>query len=130
MITTGLTVPAKMLALELLSKEQFKLALYDGGADIGPETLAYTSVGEVVGKGYKAGGVPLKNARIWEDRGAACLTWDSPVIPVSTISANGFLIYIPNRANKAVFVGAWNATFTSTEGPFTINIAADQICIE
>lgn len=130
MISTGLTVPAKMLMLELLSKEQFKLALYDIGADIGPETATYTSMGEVSGKGYKAGGLPLKNPRIWEDRGSACLTWDSPVIPVSTISANGFLIYIPSRANKAIFAGAWNATFTSTEGPFTVNIAADQICIE
>lgn len=116
--------------LELMSKEQYKIALYEGTADVGPGTLTYTSVGEVVGKGYKPGGLALKNARAWEDRGSACLTWDSPMIPVSTISANGFLIYIPNRANRAVFVGAWNATFTSTEGPFTVNISADQICID
>lgn len=130
MISTGLTTPAKLLMLELLSKESFKLALYDSAADIGPHTLAYTDVGEAHGKGYKAGGLALKNARVWEDRGSACLTWDSPVIPVSTISAVGFLIYIPNRANRAIFAGAWNATFTSTEGPFTVNIAADQICID
>ena len=130
MITTGLTPSAKMLMLQLLSNEQFKVALYTGVADIGPDTAAYTTAGEVAGKGYKPGGIALKNPRVWEDRGAACLTWDSPTIPVASISANGFLIYIPARGNKAVFAGAWNATFTSTEGPFTVNLAADQICIE
>jgi hypothetical protein len=130
MITTGLTVSAKMLLLDYLAKESLKLALYTGVADIGPETTAYTTAGEVVGRGYKPGGVPLKGGRVWEDRGSACLTWDSPVIPVSTISANGFMIYCPNRGNKAIFVGSWNATYTSTEGPFTVNISADQICID
>ena len=130
MITTGLTLPAKSLLLELLSKESFKLALYEGSADIGPSSPHYTSIGEVRGKGYKAGGLPLKNARVWAERECAYLSWDSPVIPVSTISANGFMIYIPNRANVSIFVGAWNSTFTSTEGPFTVNIAADQICLE
>jgi hypothetical protein len=130
MITTGITPSAKMLMLQLLSQEQFKLALYDATADIGPDTLAYTSVGETSGKGYKPGGVALKNARVWDDRGTACLTWDSPVLPVASISANGFLIYIPSRGNKAVFAGAWNATYTSTEGPFTINIASDCIVLE
>jgi hypothetical protein len=116
--------------LEYLAKESLKLALYTGAADIGPDTAAYTSVGEASGRGYKPGGVPLKNSRVWDDRGTACLTWDSPVLQVASVSANGFMIYCPNRANKAIFVGAWNATYTSTEGPFTINIAADQICIE
>jgi len=129
-ITTGLTVSAKMLLLDYLAKESLKLALYTGLADIGPGTTTNTTDGEVVGRGYKPGGVPLKNGRVWEDRGSACLTWDSPVIQVSTISANGFMIYCPNRGNKAIFVGAWNATFTSTEGPFTINISSDQICID
>lgn len=130
MITTGLTLSAKTLLLELLSKESFKLALYEGTADVGPTSTFYTSVGEVRGQGYKAGGLPLKGARVWSERECAYLSWDSPVIPVATIAANGFMIYIPNRANVSIFVGAWNSTFTSTEGPFRVNIAADQIGLE
>lgn len=130
MITTGLTVAAKVLLLQMLAKQEVKVALYTMDANLGPETQTYTPKGECVGKGYKPGGVLLKNARVWVDRGAACLTWDSPILPVSTISAGGFMIYAPALGNKAVFVGAYNAVYTSTEGPFTISISADQICID
>jgi hypothetical protein len=130
MLTSGLTTSAKMLLLELLATEQFKVALYSVDAYISPSTDFYTSLGEVVGKGYKAGGLPLKNPKVWNDNGVACLTWDSPVIPVSTISANGFMIYCPSRGNKCIFVGDWSGTYSSTEGPFTITIADDQLCIE
>lgn len=130
MITSGLSGNAKMLMLQLLAQEQVKVALYDGGANIGPDTPAYTSAGEVVGKGYRPGGVVLKNPRVWDDRGCACITWDSPTLPNTSISANGFMLYLPQRGNKCLFVGAYNQTYTSTEGPFTINIAADQICLD
>ena len=129
MITTGLTLAAKVVLLQMLAKQEARVALYTLEADLGPETQTYTSKGECVGKGYKKGGVPLKNARVWIDRDSACLTWDSPVLPVSTLSAGGFLIYVPAVGNKAIFVGAYNAVYTSTEGPFTISISADQICL-
>ena len=40
----------------------FKLALYTGAANIGPDTTVYTTSGEVVGTGYSAGGNTLTNS--------------------------------------------------------------------
>jgi hypothetical protein len=37
----------------------FKIALYTANASLGPETTAYTTVGEVTGGDYVAGGVEL-----------------------------------------------------------------------
>lgn len=130
MITTGLTTQAKLLMLQLLAKESFKVALYDMDANLDPSTPAYTSIGEVQGKGYKPGGVPLKNARVFEANGCAYLGWDSVVLPVASIRASGFLIYATSSSNRAIFVGAWNQSYESVEGPFTINISADQIGLE
>jgi hypothetical protein len=38
------------------STDTFKMALYTGGASIGPTTAAYTSASETSGTGYTAGG--------------------------------------------------------------------------
>lgn len=41
------------------STDTFKIALYTAAASLGPTTTAYTTVGEVVGAGYVAGGETL-----------------------------------------------------------------------
>lgn len=41
------------------STDTFKIALYTAAASLGPTTTAYTTVGEVVGTGYVAGGETL-----------------------------------------------------------------------
>ena len=41
------------------STDTFKIALYTAAASLGPTTTAYTTVGEVVGTGYVAGGEAL-----------------------------------------------------------------------
>ena len=39
--------------------DTFKIALYSGGADIGPTTASYTTTNEITGTGYVAGGQTL-----------------------------------------------------------------------
>jgi hypothetical protein len=41
------------------SADTFKIALYTGAADIGPTTGAYTTLNEITGTGYVAGGETL-----------------------------------------------------------------------
>lgn len=125
-IETGVTTRAKIIFLSALLKRPCKLALYTSQASIGPDTRAYTPDGEVRGQGYKAGGILLKNCRVWEDRGSACLTWDSPTFPNASITAAGFMIYCADTG-EAIFVGAYGAEYTSSNGPFTANLAADTI---
>lgn len=129
MITTGVTTNAKLLLLRMLAEQECKVALYTSAADLNSDTTKYTTTGEASGKGYPAGGVTLKNPRVWQDRAAACLGWDSPVLPTASVTAVGFMIYDTSTL-AAIFVGAWNGSYTSTEGPFTISIAPDQVCIE
>jgi len=126
-ITSGVTTEAKLIFLSAVLNDQCYLALYTSQANIGPDTKVYTPEGEVRGQGYKPGGVPLKGCRVWEDRGAACLTWDSPTWPNATITAGGFMIYNRSRGNKALFVGSYSGDFSSANGPFTARLAADTI---
>jgi hypothetical protein len=132
MITTCIPTQAK---LDFLSgvhtpKDQYKVVFYTSSADLGPDTSSYTTQGEVSGKGYKAGGLPLHNPRVWADRGAACLTFDSVKIPVATITVRGFMVINASKANKAVFIADFGQEYTSTEGPFTLPIAADMLCFD
>lgn len=45
----------------------------------------------------------------------------------ATITAGGFMIYNAFEDNSVLFVGSWGANYSSTNGPFTVNIADDQI---
>lgn len=132
MITTGLCWQAKADFFSGVHQpnDRYMVALYTGLADIGPQTTHYTTDGEVRGKGYKPGGVPLKGVRAWVDREAGCWTAESPTIPNATIRARGFLIYNASKSNRAIGVVDWGGEYASTEGPFTIRIAADQFVIE
>jgi hypothetical protein len=128
MLTTGLTTQAKTVMLSLLAQRNVKLAIYTGSADIGPDTRKYTPQGEAEGRGYKPGGVKLGNPRVWEDRGSACLTWDSPTLPNATLSGNGYAIYDADTKDM-YFVGSWDGTYSSSEGPFNVRLSSDMISI-
>lgn len=110
--------------------DQYKVVFYTAQADLGADTATYTSAGEVSGKGYRQGGMALKNPRVWVDRGAGCLTFDSLTIPVATITVRGFAIINASKGGKVIFVGDYGAEYTSTEGPFTFNVASDLICFD
>jgi hypothetical protein len=130
MIETGITAAAKVLFLESVVNDTCKLALYDGNAALGVDTPVYTTEHEVVGEGYTAGGVQLTNASVGvDDNGAAFLTWDSTEWPRSTITAAGYMIYDVSKDNAALFVGSWGSNYTSTNGPFKVNIPDKQILL-
>jgi len=130
MIETGITAAAKVLFLESVVNDTCKLALYDGNAALGVDTPVYTTEHEVVGEGYTAGGVQLANASVGvDDNGAAFLTWDSTEWPRSTITAAGYMIYDVSKDNAALFVGSWGSNYTSTNGPFKVNIPDKQILL-
>jgi hypothetical protein len=132
MITTCVPAQAKadFLAGVHTLKDQYKVVFYTSQADIGPDTSSYTPHGEVSGKGYKQGGLPLHNPRVWVDRGAGCLTFDSVKIPVATITVRGYMVVNASKANKAIFIADFGAEYTSTEGPFNLPIAADMVSFD
>jgi hypothetical protein len=132
MITTCVPSSAKsdfLAGVHTLS-DTYKIVLYTSQADLGPAATHYEERGEVSGKGYKAGGLPLKNPRVWIDRGAGCLTFDSVSIPVATLTVRGYMVINASKSNRAVFIADFGAEYTSTEGPFNIPIAADMITFD
>jgi hypothetical protein len=92
-------------AIHNFNTDVFKIALYTDAAILGPDTTVYTTVGEVVGGGYTAGGKVLTGATINTGYGTAYISFDTPVTWAgATFTARGALIYNSSKANRAVAV--------------------------
>jgi hypothetical protein len=108
------------------SPNTFYIALYTGAASIGPTTTVYTSVGEVSGTGYTAGGQALT---ISQSPVALNNTAGIPTAYVSfadiswansSFTARGALIYNSTQGNKSVAVLDFGADKTVTGQTFTV----------
>jgi len=107
--------------------DTFKIALYTASASIGPDTTAYTTVGEVVATGYTAGGETLtvtQTPTIGNQTGNATayisfanVTWNS------ALTARGALIYKSGSGNPTVCVLDFGGDKTSTT-TFTVQFPA------
>jgi len=127
MIETGITKSAKLLFLKAILNDTCKIALYGKDAELDCDTQFYTPKGEVSGQGYQPGGMKLKNCDVHLEDDAACITWDNAVWQNATITAAGYMIYDTSKNNTAIFVGSWGSEYTSTNGPFVVNIPHKQI---
>lgn len=111
-------------------EDEYKICLYSSEADLDDCTAIYTKKGECKGKGYRQGGMTLRNPKVWIDRGAGVWTCDSLTLPNSTITARGYMIVNASKENKVLCIVDWGADYVSTEGPFNIRIAVDQIVFD
>lgn len=109
-----------------LAAGSFKIALYTGAANIGPDTTAYTTDGEVVATGYTAGGEALTISQvptIGTQSGVATVYMSfSNVTWTSEMTARGALIYDANSL-ASVCVLDFGADKTSTT-TFTVQFPA------
>ena len=109
MIQQGLTNSFKQ---EMLQAEQnivtdtLRMALYTALADVGPLTTVYTTVNEVVGTGYAAGGELVTGATVSVDvqSGTVYVDFADVAWPGANFTARGALIYNVTRTNKTVAV--------------------------
>jgi hypothetical protein len=102
----------------------YKIALYTANADLSYATLAYTTVGEVVGTGYTAGGQTLTVIPpLSSDQTAyisfADVTWDP-----ASFTCRGALIY-NSTTNAAVAVLDFGADKSPTTS-FVITFPTDD----
>jgi hypothetical protein len=92
------------------SPDTFKVALYTAIANIGPTTAIYTTVGEVVGTGYTAGGntlvVSVTPVAANNSSGVPTSYWSfsNTSWTNATFTARGALIYNSTEGNKSVAV--------------------------
>jgi hypothetical protein len=102
------------------STDTFKIALYTGNADIGPNTSAYTSVEEINGTGYVAGGQTLTVSvapTLGPDPGSAVayLSFNNVTWNPANFIARGALIYKFNgTTNPTVCVLDFGSDKTAT----------------
>jgi hypothetical protein len=97
----------------------YKIALYTGSADLDETTLAYTTVGEVVGTGYTAGGEALTISQVPTSSGlTAYISFENVIWNPASFTTRGALIY-NSATNAAVAVLNFGADKTPTTS-FTI----------
>lgn len=100
----------------------YKIALYTANADLGPNTTAYTSVGEVTGTGYTATGKPLTIVPVASGGTTAYISFDNVTWSPASFTARGALIYnATTGAAVCVLDFGSDKTATST---FTVTFPA------
>jgi hypothetical protein len=106
------------------STQQYKMALYSATANLGPTTLAYTPVGEIVGAGYTAGGktlVPVAPA-VDQQNNTAFFSFQNAVWNPAAFTARGALVY-NSTTGAACFVLDFGADKTAST-TFTVTFPA------
>ena len=109
-----LTTQAKLVALQALATGTLKMALYTANANIGADTLVYTTANEVVGTGYTAGGNTLTNVTVLSSGTTAYLDFDNVVWNPAVFTTRGALIYNTSLSNLAVAILDFGADKTTT----------------
>ena len=126
-ITSGITISFRreiLLGEHDLDTNSLKLALYTSTASLSDGTTVYTTVSEVVGTGYIAGGVVLTGIDVTTDSSVAVVSITDAVVTASTITARGALIYNSSQANKAIAVFDFGSNKSSSNGDFTVQFPA------
>jgi len=121
MITQTATTPFKadlLKGIHDFDADIFKMALYVATADLGAETAEYTTVGEVTGAGYTAGGETMTGVSVSPQ---GFVNFANVVWPVANFTARGALIYNSSKADRAVAVLDFGADKTATTS-FTVQV--------
>lgn len=129
MITAGLTNSFKeqlLLGIHDFSTDVMKIALYTSAAELGPNTLEYTVVGEVSGTGYTAPGQVLTGTVVQRTGVVAYVSFDNPAWNAATFTTRGALIYNSSKGNRSVGVLNFGLDQTMLSQQFQIQFPPDN----
>ena len=104
------------------SPNTFYIALYTSAANLNATTTAYTSVGEVTGSGYTAGGIPLvitQTPTFGTTGTVAYWSFQNAVWNPAAFTARGALIYNQTQGNASVCVLDFGSDITCANS-FTV----------
>lgn len=108
-----------------LATDTLRIALYTALSDIGPNTLIYTTINEVIGTGYTAGGKPLTGVTIAaSENGTVYINFSNVAWSPAAFTCRGALIYNVTKGNKSVAVLDFGSDKTSTN-TFTITMPSN-----
>ena len=109
---------------QALTTDTIKLALYTADASLTADTTAYTTVGEVVGTGYTAGGKTCTNVTVNTLNGVAYVSFDNLTWTSSAFTCRGALIYNASKSNKSIAVLNFGSDKTCSS-TFTVTLPAN-----
>jgi len=124
---------ASRTSLTAPTVDSFKAALYLASATVNASTTVYSSINEVSGSGYSAGGIAVTNANdvtatnSSATAGVAFWTPSASLVytPVTLATAfDAVLIYNSTQGDTAVSVHTFGSQ-TVTAGTFTLTMPAD-----
>jgi len=101
--------------------DTFKIALYTANAALVTSATVYTPVNEVVGAGYVAGGIVL-SPTVSEVDGVGIVDFADANFGTVTLNYRFALIYNATKANRAIAVFDFGATFSVTNGNLTLQM--------
>jgi len=109
-----------------LASDTIKMALYNGNANLNQTTTAYTSVNEVSGTGYTAGGQTMTGVTISYDatNSVAYVNFANVVWNPAAFTARCALIYDATASNASIAVIDFGADKTCTN-TFTVTMPAN-----
>tara|TARA_R110000823_G_scaffold219238_1_gene348198 strand:+ start:291 stop:722 length:432 start_codon:yes stop_codon:yes gene_type:complete len=104
------------------TSQVFKIALYTSASDISANTVAYTTLNEVVGSGYTAGGETLTvSVNPTLSNGVAYMNFANVTWAVTSLTARGALIYKADGAtNPAIATLLFGEDVTTSSGSFEV----------
>lgn len=104
--------------------DTLKIALYTGDADLNETTTAYTTVEEISGTGYVAGGKVITGVTVNTSGYTAYVNFDNVVWNPAAFTARCALIYNSSKSNKSIAVLDFGSDKTCS-GTFTIQLPAN-----
>ena len=109
-----------------LASDTIKMALYTGNANLNQTTTAYTSVNEVSGTGYTAGGKIMTGVTISYDatNSVAYVNFANVVWNPANFTARCALIYDATASNASIAVIDFGSDKTCTS-TFTVTMPAN-----
>jgi len=130
--TYGMTLACKLDLLQGVHQpgDVYMLALYGSSASLNPFTETYTTEGEVKGKGYIAGGKPLKDYGTRVEGMRAQVNWKETVRWANaTLRARHALIYNKSKDNRAMTILDLGEEAASTNGNWDLTLPDGVIWI-
>ena len=89
-------------ALQSLTTDVLKMALYTGAASLDADTTIYTTLNEVTGTGYTAGGHICSNVTLNTSGTTVYVSFDNVQWTGVSFTCRGALIYNTSKSNKSV----------------------------
>lgn len=109
-------------AVHDLTTDVLKVALYSGNANLNETTSVYTTLNEVTGGGYVAGGVILTGATVNSSGYTAYVNFNNASFSAA-VTARCALIYNSSKGNKSIAVLDFGSDKTSSS--FTLTMPAN-----